>query len=251
MKWLRAPGIRDASALRRQAAQVRDRHDRRGAEPAVAGGHVEVELRRPAEAEALVQGNGLGHEAGRVEGEDRSPGLAGEPLAGRDQGAGDAVAARGRVDGERAPAGPARGKADVLDRGVRVERPAPANPAVDLDHDQPAVAGVLFQVEHVGQVGREDVQGEQVGVLAVPGDQDLTDRRIIGWHRVADERHGLRPGRYGGVGYWHDLVSFVSWMVTRSTTRHGLMFTPRAKNWSDHSNSAARAAASRLVATPS
>jgi hypothetical protein len=37
--------------------------------------------------------------------------------------------------------------------------------------------------------------------LAVGGDHDLADRRIIGWHRVADERHWLRPGRYGGVGY--------------------------------------------------
>src|SRR5215831_13346272 len=95
LNGLRAPGSRDAGADRSQMAQVGDRHDRRGAEPAVAGGHVEVELRRPAIAEALVQGNGLGHEAGRVERENRSPSLAGEALAGREQGAGDAVAARG------------------------------------------------------------------------------------------------------------------------------------------------------------
>src|SRR5438105_4038451 len=72
--------LRARGALGRQLAQVGDRHDRRGAEPAVAGGHVEVELGCPAVAEPLVQGDGAGHEAGRVEREHRCAALAREAL---------------------------------------------------------------------------------------------------------------------------------------------------------------------------
>jgi hypothetical protein len=49
-------------------------------------------------------------------------------------------------------------------------------------------------------------------------------------------------------------VSFVSWMVARSTTGQGKMFTPRPKLLAGDggpSSPAAHAAASRLVGTPS
>jgi hypothetical protein len=138
-----------------------------------------------------------------VEREHRRAGIPGEALARGEQGARDAVPARVRVDGQCAPAGPAGRPAEPLDRDVRVERPEPADPAAGLDHEQAPVPGVLVQVEHVGQVRREDVPRDQLGVLAVRRDDDVADRRVVGWHRVTDERRAWAPGRgrrHGRVG---------------------------------------------------
>src|SRR5262249_60713059 len=92
------------------------------------------------------------------------------------------------------------------------------------------MASVRFQVEHVGQIRREDVLGDQVGVLTVRGDHDVADRRIIRWHRIANEQHRRLRDRYRGVRYRHDAASFVSWWLTaKGTTQPGRMFTPRVK----------------------
>src|SRR5215472_14562299 len=96
------------------------------------------------------------------------------------------------MDGERAPAGPAGWPADPLDRGVRVERRVPADLLVCLSDEQWPVAGVRFQVEQVGKVGREDVGRDLFRVLAVRSDHDGTDRSMIRWHRAADEQ-GILP----------------------------------------------------------
>src|SRR6266700_1325451 len=80
-------------------------------------------------SEPPVQGDGAGHETGRVEREHRRAAIAREALARGEQGARDAVPARVGVDGERAPAGPAGRPPEPLDRSVRVERPEPADPA--------------------------------------------------------------------------------------------------------------------------
>jgi hypothetical protein len=177
---------------------VGGRHDRRGAEPAVAGGHVEVELRRPAVAESLVQGDGAGNEAGRVEREHRRPGLSRQPLEGDQHGARGTKPACGGMDGERASAGPAGRPGEALERGVRVERQVGAEMSVCLDDEQAPEAGVFFQIEQVSQVGQEDLPGDLGRVLAVRRDHDAADGRIVRWHRIANDRRGFRPGCYGG-----------------------------------------------------
>src|SRR5262249_10293057 len=157
----RASGCRDAVGVRHaidmggraaQVAEVGDRRDRRGGESAVPGGQVEVELPRPAVAEALVQGKRPRHDAGCVEGAYRRPGPTRPAFAGGQQSAGDTKPARGWMDGERASAGPAACPGEPLERGVRVERREPADLFICLEDEQLPVASVLFQVEYVGQV---------------------------------------------------------------------------------------------------
>jgi hypothetical protein len=70
--------------------------------------------------------------------------------------------------------------------------------SVRLHDEQAPAAGVFFQIEQVSQVRREDVPGGLGRVLAIRGDHDAADGRIIRWRRFANERHSFQPGRYGG-----------------------------------------------------
>ena len=152
----RAAGVSHAIDVRvrpGQGADVGDRHDRRGAESPVAGGHVDVELRRPAVAESLIQGNGAGHEASRVEPEYRRSGLSCEALAAGEQSARDTEPARGGMDGERAAAGPA-------DAAIRT--PGPRRPdrtprirgSVHPPRRRATARGERVVPDRAGQLGR-------------------------------------------------------------------------------------------------
>src|SRR5215469_2079380 len=135
-----APYARGVWAHPGQVTEIGERHDRLGGRYPEVACHVEVELRCPAVAQAVIQGNGAGHEAIRVEREDWRPVVLREALHGCRQSTRDTVPADGGMDGERAPAGPAGRKADPLDRSVRVERRERADPVVHLNDEQSPVA---------------------------------------------------------------------------------------------------------------
>ena len=108
---------------------------------------------------------------------------------------------RTRVDGEHAHGGPAGREAGVLYRGVRVERRETQDAVSGLGHEQAPVTGVCAQVELVGQVPREDLGCELVGVLGVRAEHDPADRFVIGGLRAADEQRAHPLGCRDGFGF--------------------------------------------------
>jgi len=145
-----------------------------------AAGGVEVVGRVAPEARRLVDGDGGGHELGRVQADHRRPGGQGPLEAGLEQRPPDAQPTGPGLDPERPQPGPAGRPPEPLVGGVGV--------VGDRAHDPPAVLGdqhltgpgAGLDVEDVGQVPPEHRRGQRRRVFLVGGQQHPPGGRQVG-----------------------------------------------------------------------